>query len=600
MRCFIGALAFLAALCAAPALAQIGTTGDVEPSDTPPASWTSSTSVYVGNTADGTLSDGGAAVASGAACLGYGPGVAGIATISGPGSTWAISGGLEVGGSGSGTLNIMNGGAMNAVATCYIGLGAGSTGIANISGAGSTWTAGGVVFVGDDGNGILAVTNGGAFSGSIAMASNASLTSTPTGTIVVDGPGSTLSTTGVSAAWHGGSTALLQITNGGRLVNSGDYQMATGSGAVAMASVDGAGSTWTNNGTIEDGDAAGGIGAISVSGGGALASTGTVTVNATSALEIDVGRSSSISVAGGSGKLINNGTVRVVAGANPKTAGNTYTPISASGAIGGTVQAVGGTWNSSQNAMTVSSVVSGTAGAAVTMSLSQNQRMLISDGDGHSLGASFLSSWSLVSLTASTVSGAALTSLQGDLSGGQAILSGWALSNATDPYSGPAYLSLSTGPIYANLGFAVWSYDSAAGAWSQIAPPDLTLDATNFYASFCATAGLDRSAYAVTGFSALPGDANLDGAVDINDLTIVLSHFGQSGMTWTQGVFDGDAAGKVDVNDLTIVLSEFGKVYGSSLAAPASVPEPGIWALLAAGFFAVSIGRRALRRRHAA
>ena len=34
---------------------------------------------------------------------------------------------------------------------------------------------------------------------------------------------------------------------------------------------------------------------------------------------------------------------------------------------------------------------------------------------------------------------------------------------------------------------------------------------------------------------ALPGDANLDGTVDINDLTIVLAHYGQTGMTWSAG-----------------------------------------------------------------
>ena len=52
---------------------------------------------------------------------------------------------------------------------------------------------------------------------------------------------------------------------------------------------------------------------------------------------------------------------------------------------------------------------------------------------------------------------------------------------------------------------------------------------------------------------ALPGDANLDGKVDINDLTMVLAHYGQSGMTWAQGEFTGD--GTVDINDLTIVLA---------------------------------------------
>jgi hypothetical protein len=77
----------------------------------------------------------------------------------------------------------------------------------------------------------------------------------------------------------------------------------------------------------------------------------------------------------------------------------------------------------------------------------------------------------------------------------------------------------------------------------------------------------------------LAGDANLDGTVDINDLTIVLTNFGKSGMAWNGGDFNGD--GKVDVNDLTIVLSNFGATVGAS--SPATVPEPCTLGLLAAG-----------------
>ena len=63
----------------------------------------------------------------------------------------------------------------------------------------------------------------------------------------------------------------------------------------------------------------------------------------------------------------------------------------------------------------------------------------------------------------------------------------------------------------------------------------------------------------------LPGDANLDGKVDVNDLTIVLTNFGKTGGTsWGTGDFNGD--GKVDVNDLTIVLSHFGQSAGASAA----------------------------------
>ena len=79
---------------------------------------------------------------------------------------------------------------------------------------------------------------------------------------------------------------------------------------------------------------------------------------------------------------------------------------------------------------------------------------------------------------------------------------------------------------------------------------------------------------------ALPGDANLDGRVDVNDLTIVLSNFGQTRMTWSQGDFNGD--GMVDVDDLTILLGNFGQTLNSAAAAPPAVPEPASLLLLAA------------------
>ena len=76
-----------------------------------------------------------------------------------------------------------------------------------------------------------------------------------------------------------------------------------------------------------------------------------------------------------------------------------------------------------------------------------------------------------------------------------------------------------------------------------------------------------------------PGDANGDGKVDINDLTIVLAHYGQTGMGWAQGEFTGD--GTVDINDLTIVLANYGQSLGRSSNGPAAVPEPGTFVLLA-------------------
>ena len=93
---------------------------------------------------------------------------------------------------------------------------------------------------------------------------------------------------------------------------------------------------------------------------------------------------------------------------------------------------------------------------------------------------------------------------------------------------------------------------------------------------------------------ALPGDANLDGTVDINDLTIVLSNFGSTGCAWSQGCMDGDPTGTVDMNDLAIVLTNFGKTYGASSDIEA-VPEPS-GAVLLLGTSAVALMACAWRR----
>ena len=93
--------------------------------------------------------------------------------------------------------------------------------------------------------------------------------------------------------------------------------------------------------------------------------------------------------------------------------------------------------------------------------------------------------------------------------------------------------------------------------------------------------------------SGISGDANYDGKVDINDLTIVLAHYGQTGMTWSQGDFNGD--GKVDINDLTVVLAHYGQTAGASgPGSAAGVPEPSALLLGAAALVGclVFAGRR--------
>jgi hypothetical protein len=153
---------------------------------------------------------------------------------------------------------------------------------------------------------------------------------------------------------------------------------------------------------------------------------------------------------------------------------------------------------------------------------------------------------------------------------------------------------------------AMWQPNGSGGGsiinlnteYAGILPAGITLnmataiDNNGDIAGVCTDAlGNTMQAFVIYNQSQLLGDANGDGRVDVNDLTIVLSNFGRTGMTWSQGEFTGD--GTVDVNDLTILLANFGKTSGASAGGLAAVPEPG--SLLLAVLAAVGLlayGRR--------
>jgi hypothetical protein len=79
----------------------------------------------------------------------------------------------------------------------------------------------------------------------------------------------------------------------------------------------------------------------------------------------------------------------------------------------------------------------------------------------------------------------------------------------------------------------------------------------------------------------LPGDANLDSTVNINDLSKVLTNYDRTGMIWTDGDFDGN--GTVNINDLSKVLTNYDKTAGAAGAGVKAVPEPSTLLLIAAG-----------------
>ncbi len=90
----------------------------------------------------------------------------------------------------------------------------------------------------------------------------------------------------------------------------------------------------------------------------------------------------------------------------------------------------------------------------------------------------------------------------------------------------------------------------------------------------------------------LLGDANIDGHVDLTDLSTILNNFGASTPNWTSGNFDH--ATTIDLTDLSDVLNNFGATNptptSSSLATP--TPEPAPLALLAPAFLLLSPRRK--------
>ena len=95
----------------------------------------------------------------------------------------------------------------------------------------------------------------------------------------------------------------------------------------------------------------------------------------------------------------------------------------------------------------------------------------------------------------------------------------------------------------------------------------------------------------------LLGDSNIDGTVDLTDLSTVLNNFGSTTSAWTSGNFDGAAT--IDLTDLSDVLNNFGasnpnptSASGGGAVAAIATPEPASLAVAGIALAALITRRR--------
>ena len=144
------------------------------------STWTNTGTIQVGALGTGTLTiqDGGTVNSMGGGSIGLSAGSTGTVTVTGPGSTWNNSpgGGLNIGAFGTGTLTIANGGTVinNSPFAANIGEGAGSLGTVTVTGAGSTWSNSSGLNIGNLGTGTLTIADSGVVTaGPVVIATNA-------------------------------------------------------------------------------------------------------------------------------------------------------------------------------------------------------------------------------------------------------------------------------------------------------------------------------------------------------------------------------------------------------------------------------------------
>ena len=296
------------------------------------------------------ISNGTVQIGSGGIALGQTAGAFGTLSVSGTGAlVGTSSGGIAVGKSGGGLLDVLNGGTVNVVGGgINVGGSVGASGTVVVSGIGGTpagiaLTSGGMN-VGDSGQGLLEVDT----AGTVAILANgfaAGVTAGASGTVTISGPGAMLAlgtaTTGVGIGEAG--TGTLVAEGGGTLaISAGPLAI----GGFSTGPGGGSGSVIVQGETVVNGTTQFLGGTVSVAGNLFVWAGSTISVDGVSSVGVGTGTTLqagelSVGVSGatlGDGLInaavINNGSI--ISSNNATIASSTGGTLEITGAVTGT------------------------------------------------------------------------------------------------------------------------------------------------------------------------------------------------------------------------------------------------------------------------
>jgi T5SS/PEP-CTERM-associated repeat protein len=262
------------------ALTPAGGSGTINVSNG--GTYTANDDMHVGLVGTGAINvtAGGQLTSASNVYLGFTSGATGTVTISGAGSTWTANGGVTVVGGndgsvpvgGNGIINVLNGAIFDTTARDVV-LGNDdsqtSNGTVNVSGA--TWNAGGI-FVGESGIGTLNITNGATVTADLLIAGDCFCS---VGTVNVSGGSTFTVATDVYLGFDGVGT--MNVSGTGTSVTMQDLYLGLTAGATGTLNVSGPASVTARDLLV----GFGGMGTVNVQNGASLTATGNVTIGVT-------------------------------------------------------------------------------------------------------------------------------------------------------------------------------------------------------------------------------------------------------------------------------------------------------------------------------